>query len=155
MDSQIEIIEVTPANVEKYGFCTFYKNPQNEQYMRKLKWFTNTYKQGLKYKVIYSVKDEVTMGIIEYVPGEYSWRAVDAKNHMVIHCILVPKKHSGRGYGSLLVNECIKDARDSGLDGVVALATSKSWCANEEIYKKNGFKNIWNFSIYQFYSRRF
>jgi hypothetical protein len=90
MDGRVEIIEVTPDNVEKYGFCTFYKNPRTEGFQNKLKWFTTCYRQGLKYKAIYSSKDEATMGMIEYVPGEYNWRSIDAKNHMVIHLVLLP-----------------------------------------------------------------
>lgn len=139
MDDEIKIVEVTPDNVEKYGFCTFYKNPQNERYQKKLKWFVNCYEQGLKYKVICSIKDEVPMGMIEYIPGEYSWRAVDADSYMVIHCILVQKRYAGKGYGSLLLDECVKDAQKLEMDGVVALATKKPWCANDTIFLKNGF----------------
>ena len=139
MDSHCEIVDVTPDNVEKYGFCTLYTNPQKEQFQNKLKWFTSCHKQGLKYRAIYSPEDEATMGTIEYVPGEYSWRAVDARNYMVIHCLIVRKKFSGRGYGSLLIDESIKDAQRLGMDGVVALATRKTWCADDAVYLKNGF----------------
>jgi GNAT superfamily N-acetyltransferase len=139
MNDSIEVVEVTPDNVEKYGFCTFYNNPRKEQFQNKLKWFSSCYRQGLKYKAVYSQTHKETIGIIEYVPGEYSWRAVDAKNYMVIHCLIVKKKYSGRGYGSLLINECFKDAQARNMDGVVALATKKPWCANNKIYLKNGF----------------
>lgn len=61
---------------------------------------------------------------------------------MVIHCIMVVKKHSGEGYGSLLIQECIQDAKRQAMDGVVALATEKTWCADSRIYAKNGFEVV-------------
>jgi hypothetical protein len=80
--------------------------------------------------------------MIEYMPGEFAWRSVHAKNWMVIHCIQVWKRYTGQELGSLLIQECIDDARKQGMDGVVALATKKGWCADNRVYLKNGFKVV-------------
>ena len=80
--------------------------------------------------------------MIEYMPAESAWRAVQAKNYFVIHCLQVPKKHAGQGLGSLLIQDCIRDAQSHGRDGVVALTTESGWCADRRIYLKNGFEVV-------------
>ncbi len=110
-----------------------------EGHRRKQEWCEQNYPLGLKSKQLRFKETGEWIGAIEYMPGEYAWRAVDAKNYMVIHCIAVAKKHKGQGYGSLLIEECTQDARRQKMDGVVALATKKTWCADSRIYLKNGF----------------
>jgi hypothetical protein len=80
--------------------------------------------------------------MIEYMPAESAWRAVQAKNHLVIHCVQVPKKYRERGLGSLLIQECIRDAQKHRMDGVVALATQSGWCADKRIFLKNDFEVV-------------
>ena len=82
---EIEIIDTTAENIHNYGFCG-YKSPNQEGYSRKLDWLKQRFPEGLKFKVLYSESDGA-VGFIEYIPGEYAWRAVEANDYMVIHCI--------------------------------------------------------------------
>lgn len=109
---------------------------------RKREWIRQCLGEGLRYKTAVRRATDQTVGMIEYMPGETTWRSVHAPSYMVIHCVQVPKQHRGRGIGSMLVQESIDDARRHGMDGVVALATQKGWCADSRIYLKHGFEVI-------------
>jgi len=106
----IEIIDTNADNILEYGVCG-YKNIKRAGYLEKIEWLKNRFQEGLKIKTLYSDKDG-NQGMIEYIPGEYCWRPVEASRYMFIHCIFAGFKHTdkGKGYGSLLVVECLKDA---------------------------------------------
>jgi len=54
-------------------------------------------------------------GYIEYLPGEFAWRGVEAAGFMLIHCVWVfSKRISERAWGSILVEGCLEDARKAG-----------------------------------------
>jgi hypothetical protein len=109
MNSTIEIISLNPANSAHYG-CPCVLNPKNEGHHIKLEWLKKRFSEGLKIKLLFVENERKPIGFIEYVPGEYAWRAVDTEEYMLIHCIWVsPNKYKEQGYGSLLVNECITE----------------------------------------------
>jgi len=47
----------------------------------------------------------------------------------------------GKGYGSWLLRECIQDAREAGMSGVVMVSSKSVWLANEKVFLKNGFED--------------
>lgn len=51
--------------------------------------------------------------MIEYVPGEYCWRPVEASGYIFIHCLFVGFKNSykHKGYANILIDDCIKEAK--------------------------------------------
>ena len=134
----LELVEVCPENVEPYGLC-FYKDPGNEKYQKKLEWFKNSYEEGLKYKVLFCPEKESMAGFIEYIPGEYAWRGIEAENYLIIHCLVIKKEYAGRGWGSFLLDHCINEAREQEKIGVAAIASKKTWCCDQRIYLKNDF----------------
>jgi len=60
---------------------------------------------------------------------------------MFIHCIFSGFKNSykGKGYGWLLVDECLKDARKGNLHGVSVVTRKGPFMAGKELFIKNGF----------------
>ena len=97
---EIEIIDTTTDNIGDYPPKCFL-NPKNEGYLKKLEWLRERFSEGLKIKQLYSEKERKCIGFIEYVPGEYAWRAVDAEGYMFIHCMWISQnKYKGKGYGS-------------------------------------------------------
>jgi hypothetical protein len=132
-----EIFEITSENVSSEGlFCI--KNPKNPGFKLKMAWLENRRKEGLKLKVL--KVDGVAAGFIEYVPGRAVWRPVSASNFMFIHCLWVyPKKFLQQGLGSLLIQHCIEDAKEQGMDGVATMTSKGSWLSSPEVFKKNGF----------------
>jgi len=110
----VTIIDVTENTIDKYPPVCFL-NPKNEGYQIKREWLQGRFSEGLKIKLLYLETEKKPVGFIEYVPGEYAWRVVDAAGYMFIHCIWIsPNKYKEQGYGSRLVEECIRDAEKGG-----------------------------------------
>ncbi|MFX1349951.1 MAG: GNAT family N-acetyltransferase [Promethearchaeota archaeon] len=140
-----KIIDINSENIKKYGlFC---KKSQKKEvgYQNKVKWITERFKEGLKYKllIVKEGEKETSRGFIEYIPGEYNWRGIKADGWMVIHCIWVIGKHKNKGYASKLLEECIKDAKEANMYGVVAMTAEKGgWLPNKKLFIKNGFEKV-------------
>ena len=79
--------------------------------------------------------------MLEYIPGKYAHRPVDAEGYMFIHCIFVGfrKEYKGKGYGSALIDECIKEAANANMHGVAVVTRKGSFMAKKDIFLKNGF----------------
>jgi len=138
---EIEIIDTNPDNISDYGFCGI-KNIKQEGHKRKTEWLRKRFSEGMRFKVLHSAK-EGFVGMIEYIPGRYAWRAVEAKGYMVIHCLFILyKKYQGKGYGSLLIEECIKDAKKDKMNGVAVVTRKGPWLAKKELFLKNGFELV-------------
>ncbi len=139
------IININENNIDIYGlFC---KKSQKKQvgYQNKLKWIKDRFKEGLTYKLLL-VKEgekETSRGFIEYIPGEFNWRGIQADGWMVIHCIWVVGRHKNKGYASQLLEECMNDAKEAKMNGVVAMTAEKGgWLPNRKLFIKNGFEKV-------------
>lgn len=138
------IINVNENNISEYPPRCFL-NPKNEGYQIKLDWLKKRFSEGLVIKLLYLEKEKKCIGFIEYVPGEYAWRAVDAEGYTFIHCIWIsPNQYKNSGNGSLLVEECIKDAKNNGKFGVAVVTSEGPFMAGKDLFLKNGFKSIAN-----------
>jgi GNAT superfamily N-acetyltransferase len=136
---EITIVDADPATIGNYGICG-YKDPNKPGYQRKLEWLKQRFKEGMKIKILNSKKDG-TIGSIEYLLGEYAWRGVHAPGYMVIHCLFILKKaYKGKGYGSLMIEACEKDALEQKMYGVAAVASKSTWMAKKDIFLKNGYE---------------
>jgi GNAT superfamily N-acetyltransferase len=137
----LEIIDTNADNIYNYKLC-FYKDAKQEGYRLKAEWLKQRFSEGLKYKLLYSA-DEGALATIEYVPGEYTWRAAEASGYMMIHCIFSEyKKYRGQGYGTLLVEESVKDAKKGNMHGVAVVTRKGVWMVGKELFLKNGFKLV-------------
>jgi GNAT superfamily N-acetyltransferase len=136
----IEIIDTNADNILEYGVCG-YKNIKREGYPEKIEWLKDRFPEGMRIKTLYSDKDG-TQGMIEYIPGEYCWRPVEASGYMFIHCIFVGFKraYKGKGYGSLLLDECLKDAKRGNMHGVAVATRKGPLMADKGLFLKNGFE---------------
>ncbi|MBP2029087.1 N-acetylglutamate synthase-like GNAT family acetyltransferase [Methanohalophilus levihalophilus] len=138
---KVEIIDTNIENIRDFGICGF-KNEKQEGYRKKLEWMEKRLAEGLRYKVLVS-EDRKALGAIEYIPGKHAWRPVIAPDYMFIHCIFILKKdYKGKGYGTLLLEECLKDAKESGMKGVAVVTSKGTWMAGNELFLKNGFEIV-------------
>jgi len=136
------IIDTDKNNILQYPPKCFL-NPRNIGYQRKFDWLKKRFSEGLKIKQLYSEKEKKCIGFIEYVIGEYAWRAIDAKDYMFIHCIWIsPNKYKDIGYGSLLVQECISEANSEGKNGVAVVTSEGPFMAGKDLFLKNDFVSI-------------
>jgi L-amino acid N-acyltransferase YncA len=140
MGDDFRIVTVGAENVDEERFFCYKSKPKTEGYRRKLAWLRERFAEGMRIKIVYEGKRSV--GFVEYIPGEVAWRAVEAAGYMVIHCLWVVGKGKKKGYGSRLLEECVKDARESGLHGVAMVTSSGHWLAGKKLLLKNGFEAV-------------
>lgn len=137
----LKIIDTDANNIEEFGMCG-YKNTQNEGYRLKLDWSKQRFQEGMLCKMLYS-DEEGAIGAIEYIPGEFAWRPVEAKDYMFIHCIFIlPKKYKEKGNGLKLLDACIRDAQEKEMKGVAVVTRKGSWMAKKDLFMKRGFKIV-------------
>ncbi|UCE42041.1 MAG: YoaP domain-containing protein [Candidatus Aminicenantes bacterium] len=137
----VRIVDMDAGNIFDYGFCGT-KNPQHEGCRRKAEWFKNRQKEGMKYKVLYS-EEKGTVGLIEYIPGEYAWRGIEADGYMVIHCLCIfHKPYREKGVASQMIDECFKDAKKEKKHGVAVVTRKGAWMVGKEIFLKGGFELV-------------
>lgn len=139
MGKQVEIISVTPQNIEAYGlFCV--KDKSNPGYASKRQWFLQEYPRGLRLKILQSGSGR-QLGFIEYATAEKAWRPVEAPGYLFIHCMYIYKKEDrGKGYASMLLQDCVEDARRGGKAGVAVMSSEGVWMAGQRVFLKNGFR---------------
>jgi hypothetical protein len=82
--------------------------------------------------------------MLEYIPGKYAHRPVEAERYMFIHCIFVglKKEFKGKGYGSSLIDECIKEAKSKNMEGVAVVTRKGSFMADGDIFVNKGFVQV-------------
>lgn len=137
----IKIIKATEDNLSKYSICG-YNNIKNKGYKKKVDWIKNEFKSGLVYKFLVNEEDKA-IGGIEYIPGEFAHKPVIANGYMFINCIyIIKKEYKQKGYGNLLLNECIREAKENNMNGVVSIARKGSWMPGKELFIKNGFEIV-------------
>jgi len=133
------IIDADAATIEGCGICG-YKDTTSPGLQRKLAWLRERFKEGMRVKLLLS-EHEGNVGSIEYVPGEFAWRVIHAPGYMVIHCLFILKRaYKGRGYGSLMIEVCEKDARDHKMHGVAVVTTKSTWMVKKEIFLRRGYE---------------
>jgi hypothetical protein len=140
MNNDIEIIDLTPENIADYGVCGYKDVRKHKELRHKIAWFKEYYSKGLKIKVLFSGKGGY-QGMLEYLPGKFAHRPVNAVDFMFIHCIFVGFKNDfkGRGYASALIDECINDARAQNMLGVAVVTRKGAFMVSKEIFLKKGF----------------
>ncbi len=135
-----KIVNVTPDTLADYGICGYKDVKKQLELRRKIDWFREYYPKGLRIKVVVPEKGGY-QGMVEYIPGRYAHRPVDAEGYMFIHCIFVgfKKEFKGKGYGSALLDQCIKEAKDLDMKGVAVVTRKGSFMAKKDIFLKKGF----------------
>jgi len=136
--NDFQLIEVNEGNVTETGFYCYMSKKNTEGYRRKLNWLKARFAEGLKIKMLTLPE----RGFIEYIPGEYAWRPVDAKGYMFIHCLWVVGRSKGKGLATVLLNECIKDAQKEGMKGVAMITSQGKWLVGKKLLLKNGFEPV-------------
>ncbi len=140
MSSQFEIVTVDKSNVGKLGFFCCKSKAKSEGYKRKQRWLDERFDEGMQMRL--AIEDSRSVGFIEYIPGVSAWRAVNAEECMVIHCIWVVGRAKEKGYGSQLLEQCIEDARSQGMAGVAMVTSRSVWLAGSDLFLRHGFRLV-------------
>jgi GNAT superfamily N-acetyltransferase len=138
VEKKIQIIDVNAQNVAITGFFCYMSKKKTEGYRRKLNWLKERFAEGMRIKML----KLPARGFIEYIPGEFAWRSVNAKGYMFVHCLWIVGQSKGKGLATLLLNECIKDAKKSGMLGVAMVTSERDWLVKKKFLLKQGFESV-------------
>jgi ribosomal protein S18 acetylase RimI-like enzyme len=146
-NKNFEIIDLTPDNIAQYGVCGYKDINKHLELQRKVEWLAKYYPKGLRIKAIIAESGGY-QGMLEYIPGEYAHRPVEADGYMFIHCIFVgfKKEFKGLGFASALIDECIKESKTQKMKGVAVITRKGSFMANKDIFIKQGFSVVETFA---------
>jgi len=136
----LEIIDLTPETIANYGVCGYKDVQKHVELRRKIQWFKKYYSKGLRIKALVS-KTGGYQGMLEYMPGEYAHRPVNADGYMFIQCIFVGFRNEfkGKGYASSMIDACIEDSRKANMRGVAVVTRKGPFMAKRAIFIKKGF----------------
>lgn len=139
-----KIIDINEANIDEYDVCCFKSKKNTEAYRNKVRWVRDRFKDGLRFKLLLINEGPKrgfrSRGFIEYIPGEHTWRGIDAKRYMVIHCIWVIGQNKGHGYGTKLLEQCLSDAK--GMNGVAVVTSDAGWLPRRDLFVKHEFEKV-------------
>ncbi len=140
---EMKIMDLTPENIADYGVCGYKDVKKHPELRKKIDWFSTYYPKGLRIKIAIAEKGSY-QGMLEYIPGKYAHRPVEADGYMFIHCIWVGflKEYKGRGYATALIQACINDAKNQGMQGVAVVTRKGSFMAKDDIFLKLGFEVV-------------
>ena len=138
---KILLEKVGPANLCECGIGCL-TNPKHQGFQPKVEWLRRRFTEGLRFLLCRDGEGR-PLGFLEYVPGEYAWRPVDAGGWLFVHCLWVyPRGQRIGGLGSRLIQACLEEARLARAIGVAAMVSEGPWMASKEVFLKNGFRAV-------------
>lgn len=134
----MEFIRVTKDNIENEHICCAITNNKDVQVSSKKSWLKDRFDEGL----VFLKSVERGKCFIEYIPAEYAWNPIDAKDYMYIDCLWVSGSLKGHGYASELLNYCIEDSKHKAKKGlcILACAKKKPFLSDPKFLSYKGFK---------------
>jgi GNAT superfamily N-acetyltransferase len=141
MTSTPRLVDVDAANFDTLPCCGI-KCPTHPGRLQKYHWLEANAKFGLRAKTLLA-PDGQPSGYIEYLPGEFAWRGVEARGYMFIHCVWVfSKRHQRKGWGSVMIEACLDDAKKAGMSGVAVMVRGGPWLADRRLFLANAFEPV-------------
>lgn len=87
-----------------------------QQSLAKKEWLKQRFEEGL----VFYRSAERGKCFIEYIPAENAWVPIEAAGWLYINCLWVSGSLKGHGYSSELLEECLRDAKAQGKNGVAS-----------------------------------
>jgi len=139
--NDIQLVDVDTAGFEALPCCGI-KSKSHPGRQQKQCWLKANAKFGVRAKTLLA-PDGRPSGYIEYLPGEFAWRGVEARGYMFIHCVWVhSRQHQRKGCGSIMLHACLDDAKKAGMSGVAAMVRDGPWLADRRLFLANGFEPV-------------
>jgi GNAT superfamily N-acetyltransferase len=134
--SDIQLLTLTGSDLGRVQMFCGHSPTYRRGYAAKVEWVRARLREGMRYTLLRV--NGYNAGMVEYLPGEVAWRAVDAKGYLFIHCFWVVGRNRGHGYGRQLLEACLEDAR--GTNGVAVIVSKNHWLPTPKLFLKNGFE---------------
>lgn len=134
--AEVRLVTLTEENLGKLQMFCGHSPSYRQGYDAKIKWMRTRIREGMHYTLL-QVRGR-NAGMIEYIPGEYAWRGVEAQGYLFIHCFWVIGQYRKHGYGRQLLQACLEDAK--GTNGVAVVVSKNHWLPTPKIFLKSGFE---------------
>lgn len=132
---------VGPENLAECGIGCLVRST-NQGFQPKVDWLRSRFGEGLRF-LLFRDGAGRPLAYLEYVPGEYAWRPVDADGWLFVHCLWVyPRGQRVGGLGGRLIQACLDEGRRQRATGVAAIVSDGPWMASKEVFLKNGFRQV-------------
>lgn len=137
----INFVNLTAENLaDEHLSCIIRSKKPHPGVEAKRQWLFDRLKEGHVFRKL-NVKAPV---FIEYAPLETAWVPIVGDNYYYVYCLWASGEYKGKGYGKLLMEYCLADAREKGKSGVCMLGAKKqkAWLTDQAFAKKFGFKTV-------------
>ena len=105
------IVELNKDNISSTPLCCIYRKKSGHRGVdEKKNWLIDRFNEGHIYR---KIENEET-AFIEYAPLEKAWVPIEGYNYIYIYCLYVLGEAKGKGYGRILMESVIKDAKEEG-----------------------------------------
>lgn len=136
-----DFLNLTAENLAEEHLCCIIRSKKFHYGIdAKRQWLSKRLKEGHVFRKL-NAKAAV---FIEYAPLETAWVPIKGDNYYYIYCLWVSGSYKGKGYGKLLMEYCLSDAKQKGRSGVCMLgaAKQKAWLSDQAFAKKFGFEIV-------------
>lgn len=129
-------IHITKENIDKEHICCAMFGKQS---LAKKEWLKQRFDEGL----VFYRSEERGKCFIEYIPAENAWVPIEADGWLYINCLWVSGFMKGHGYSNDLLDECIRDAKVQGKQGICILCAEgrkREFLADPKFLTYKGFQ---------------
>ena len=137
----VRLVKVGPENLDECGIgCV--TNRRHVGFGPKVEWLRERFGEGLRF-FLFRDEEKNPLAFLEFVPGAYAWRPVEAEGWLFVHCLWVYSRgQKVGGLGSRLIQACLEEGEECGATGVAAMVSQGAWMADRRIFEKNGFEVV-------------
>ena len=136
-----EFVNLTAENLSEEHLCCIIRSKKRHPGVEaKRQWLSERLGEG---HVFRKLNAKATV-FIEYAPLETAWVPVIGDNYLYLYCLWVSGSEKGKGYGRMLMEYCLSDARNQGKSGVCMLGAKKqkAWLSAQAFAKNFGFETV-------------
>ena len=136
-----DFINLTTENLADEHLCCIIRSKKMHPGIEaKRQWLSDRLKEG---HVFRKLNEKATV-FIEYAPLETAWVPITGDNYYYVYCLWVSGSCKGKGYGRMLMEYCLADAKENGKSGICMLGSNKqkAWLSDQTFAKKFGFEVV-------------
>ncbi len=136
-----DFVNLTTENLDNEHLCCIIRSKKPHQGIEaKRQWLSKRLEEG---HVFRKLNAKATV-FIEYAPLETAWVPIIGDNYYYVYCLWVSGSYKEKGYGKLLMEYCLADAKEKGKSGICMLGAQKqkSWLSDQLFAKKFGFEVV-------------
>jgi len=136
-----DFVNLTTENLASEHLCCIIRSKKPHQGIdAKKQWLSDRLKEG---HIFRKLNAKATV-FIEYAPLETAWVPITGDNYFYVYCLWVLGSYKGKGYGKLLMDYCLADAKEKGKSGICMLGAKKqkSFLSDQSFAKKFDFEVV-------------